>query len=318
MPMTPGPTEVPVVVYHDLESWAAMLVLSLVALIVLVVAHVLDVDLGVFWVFAYGIPGSTAAIAVMGRRRIELDSTGIRVYRRGKLRLQRPLSSFSRLKPLFAGTVAIVFDDGAWTWIPSVGQEGTTLLDFLSGTRETEVVRGPTRGSNVLEVRVTALRFPAGTCVGCGREATTTVDFEASSGWNFIFVSWGVSRTLRAPACERCQSRRKWLFRGAFALPAVSMLYVLPGPWSPPGQPDPIRTVAFIVAVSSFLGLIRWGDALFDRWLFGLWGFSLSRDTSRVRLRVRDPGLRHDIAGLAQTPGKGVAAVDVEGTTYVL
>ncbi|WIG96740.1 hypothetical protein [Myxococcus sp. SDU36] len=316
--MKPGTTDAPVVVYHDLESWAAMLVLDLVALVALIVAHVLDMDLAVFGVFAYCILGSSAVIAVVGRRRIEMDPTGIRVYRRGRLRLQRSLSSFSRLKPLFAGTVAIVFDDGAWTWIPSVSQEGTTILDFLSASRETEVIRGPTRGSNVLEMLVTALRFPAGTCVGCNREATTTVEFSASSGWDFVLVSWGVSRTLRAPACGSCRSRRKWLFRGALTLPALAMIYVLPGPWSPAGQPDPLRTVSFIVAVSSFVVLRRWGDSLCDWWIFGLWGFSLSRDTSRVRLRVRDPGLRHDIAGLARSPGTGVAAVDAEGTMYEL
>ena len=101
-------------------------------------------------------------------------------------------------------------------------------------------------------------------------------------------------------------------------LPVLALLYVLPGPWSPAGQPDPLRTVAFIVAMSSFVVLLRWGDSLCDRWSFGLWGFSLSRDTSRVRLRVRDPGLRHDIAGLARSPGTGVAAVDAEGTMYGL
>ncbi|MFP2959434.1 hypothetical protein ACLEPN_16740 [Myxococcus sp. 1LA] len=41
----------------------------------------------------------------------------------------------------------------------------------------------------------------------------------------------------------------------------------------------------------------------------------MSRDTSRVRLRVRDAGLRHDIARLARSPGTGVAAVGVEGAT---
>ncbi|QDE92055.1 hypothetical protein BHS06_25460 [Myxococcus xanthus] len=318
MNMGPGTPDVPVVVYHDLKSWTAMLLLDLVALVALIVAHVLDVDLAEFGVMAYCLLGSSAVIALVGRRRIEMGPAGIRVYRRGRLRLQRPLSAFSRLKPMFPRVVAIVFDDGAWTWIPSMGQEGTTIVDFLSATREPEVVLGPTRGSNVLEMLVTALRFPAGPCVGCSREATTSVEFEASSGWDFVVVSWGVVRTLRAPACGSCRSRRKWLLRGAYMLPVLALLYVLPGPWSPVGQPDPIRTAAFFIGVLSFLGLLRWGASWCDWWVFGLWGFSLSRDTSRVRLRVRDAGLRHDIARLARTSGTGVAAVGVEGTMFDL
>ena len=110
--MKHGTTYTPVVVYHDLQSWAAMLLLDLVALVALIVAHVLDVDIAEFGVIAYCLLGSSAVIALVGRRRIELGPTGIQVYRRGRLRLQRPLSAFSRLKPLFPGVLAIVFEIG--------------------------------------------------------------------------------------------------------------------------------------------------------------------------------------------------------------
>lgn len=200
--MKPGTTDAPVVVYHDLESWAVMLVLDLVALIALIVAHVLDVDLDVFGVFAYCILGSSAVIAVVGRRRIEMDPTGIRVYRRGRLRLQRPLSSFSRLKPLFAGTVAIVFDDGAWTWIPRgvLSELRMGLRPGLLGCQPHAV------GAGLWELPISAqVALPGGLHAPGARDALRPAR---------SVVAGGATR----PASDRRLHRRDVLLRGAAAV----------------------------------------------------------------------------------------------------
>jgi len=71
----------------------------------------------------------------------------------------------------------------------------------------------------------------------------------------------------------------------------------------------------FLFAVPSLLVLARWGTSPCDRYVFGLWGCSLSRDTSRVRFHVRGAGLRGALARLALAPGSSVAAVDSGGAT---
>ncbi|MFP2959433.1 hypothetical protein ACLEPN_16735 [Myxococcus sp. 1LA] len=79
-----------------------------------------------------------------------------------------------------------------------------------------------------------------------------------SSGWDFVLLSLGVVRTLRAPACGDCQSRRKWLLRGAYVLPVLAMIYFAVGPHQVPvGQSDPLRSAALFVAVISLLVLLR-------------------------------------------------------------
>ena len=105
--MVPSP-EAPVAVYQDIRSWAGLLVLDVLALAYLAASWWLDVGAGELDVMASCLLGTSLLFVLMGSRRIEVGPSGIRMYRRGVLRVQRPLDAFSQLQPGLPGLQAIV------------------------------------------------------------------------------------------------------------------------------------------------------------------------------------------------------------------
>lgn len=290
--------------------------MDVIAVVYLAASYVLDVGMGELDAIAIALLATSLVFAVTGSRRVEVGPGGIHVFRRRRLRLSRPLERFAFLKPGLFGLQGITFDDGKRVWIAAVGPEATRVVDYLGSIR---AARGPvpataSKLSDVVELPVAAIRFPPGACVGCSRPATKTAELEASTGLDLIVVGFAVTRTLIAPACRACKTRRILLPFAAYAAPILAVLYCIFGPQlAPEGENDPLKLACLAFAVLSALGLMRWGARVFDRYVFGISVVSLSKDTTRVRLRVRDTGLRSELDRLSREAALEGGAADASG-----
>ncbi|MFP2907798.1 hypothetical protein ACLESD_22670 [Pyxidicoccus sp. 3LFB2] len=292
------------------------MLLDLVAVAYLVGSRAIGMSLGEFDVIAVGLLGFTGLFALIGARRIEVGPAGIRVFRRGRLRMSRPLSDFARLRPVLFGVQCIVFQDGAWVWLAVLGKEGTRIVDFLGAlpVSQTQRRRVGTR-ADVVELPIAALRFPEGQCIGCQRPAETVLKLEARQGFILPLLGFSVARDIAAPGCHACTGRRTWLGRAVSWLPILGLCFALMGPRvAPEGETDWLKAACFAISMVGVVFSKLWGERVVDHSVLGVSALSLSADHTHVRLRVRDPAL---LQALEEGTEWGAARA-VEGSEVML
>jgi hypothetical protein len=298
----PSASEAPAAVYEDVPSWKALLLLNAGALAYLTFVTDLEVRLSAFDFICAVLVAGTAVTALVGWRRIEVGPGGIRVFKRGRLKLERPLSAFAGLHAGHLDFHAIVLEDGARVWFAGLGDEAGRLLDYLATVRPAPLqTQGPLGEPDVLELLVASVRFPEGHCVGCQRPATTRLAFEARRGFSLGFVYHFVYRTVRAPGCGACVRRRLAVTVAAYVVPLLAIPYCLFVPQFVPGETnDPLKLAVAGFGIGAFIFLQNWGRAFIDHRVLGVSMHGLSADSTRLWIRVRDAALRFELAQLSR------------------
>lgn len=285
---------------HDEKiAWLIIIPVNLLCLAIIAAELTWDFRLGEFDVFIWLIPAMTPVFALYGSRRLEVDASGIRLYRRGRLRLERPLSDFSHIQPGLLGISFIVLRDGPWLWVPVVGYEGSKVLDFLATLpqeRAFKQARGGRRRPDEIELPVTDIHLDSEFCVGCGTAPDGTLELDASHGFNLLVLSWSIERSVALPGCAACKRRRRWLSITLHGLAFGTLGLSMFGPLLSHGFGGAaLWGTVMLLAVVALLFLGNWGDAFIDDAVLGISARSLSRDATRVVLRVRKPGVLREL-----------------------
>jgi len=304
----------PVAVYEDVSSPRGLLLLNLLALVYLAGSLLLDLDLEELDAVAGLLVGGSALILALGPRRIEAGPAGLQVWRWGRPVLRRPIEDVARLEAGLLGLQFIRLRDGKRLWFAGIGPEATRLVDYLHSLRPAPADAGRAGRPDELELPVTAVRFPRGRCVACGRSSNASLTLEARRGFSLVLVSHFLTRALTAPGCGRCRWRRRIAGLGAGGV------LVLLGLWSlfglrvvPVGQVDPLQVACAALGLAGLFALHNRGDAWLDHRVYGVSARALSADSARVRLRVRSAALRDALRREARAPHP-VGAQGGEGT----
>ncbi|WNG58821.1 hypothetical protein F0U59_31885 [Archangium gephyra] len=293
---------VPAIVYDEVlprSRWPALLLINLVCLTYIAASFIWDFSLGEFDVFPWAIPVTTLVMMVFGWRRIEVGPSGIRVFHRGRLRLERPLTDFSHIQPGLFGLSFIVLRGGPRIWFLVAGDEGTKLLDYMA-TLPQESSSGHARGGrgrpDELELLVTAVHLNMDFCVGCGMTSDGPVELDASYGFDLLLVSWSLSRSVKLPGCASCRWKRRLLMVTFICLSIATCFLGMMGPLLFKGFGGaPLWGTVILSSFGALFFLNNWGSQLIDDWVLGISARSLSKDATRVVLRVRKPGLRREL-----------------------
>ncbi|MFY0530201.1 hypothetical protein ACN28I_45890 [Archangium gephyra] len=289
----------PAVVYNEMPTrWLALIILNLVCLAWIAAGFVWDFSLGEFDVFPWALPVTTLVLTIAGWRRIEVGPSGIRVFRRGRLHLERPLADFSHIQPGMFGISAIVLRGGPRIWAPVMG-EGSRLFDYLA-TLPRESSSGHAHGGqerpDELELLITAVHLDMKFCVGCGMASDGPVELDASHGIDLFFVSWSLHRSVMLPGCAACRRSRRLLTFTLYVLSIVTCFLGMMGPIVFKGFGGaPLWGTVLLSSFGALYFLNNWGAQLVDDCVLGISARSLSKDGTRVVLRVRKPGVLREL-----------------------
>lgn len=288
----------PAVVYNEEIPWLKLILFNLVFLAVIAAELIWDFSLGEFDVIIWVTPATMLVLAILGRR-LEVGPSGIRLYRHGRLRLERPLSDFSRIQPGLLGISFIVLRGGPRIWVPVGGYAGSNLLDYLA-TLPQEPAAGHARGGrerpDEIELLATEVHLDPEFCVGCGLASDGPVEIDASRGFDLLFVGWSLNRSVPLPGCAACRWRRRLLTFTCIALCIATCFFGMMGPLLFEGFGGaPLWGTVILLSLGGLYFLNNWGGQMIDDAVLGISARSLSGDATRVVLRVRKPGVLREL-----------------------
>ncbi|WNG40525.1 hypothetical protein F0U61_47685 [Archangium violaceum] len=293
----------PAVVYEDVPYWPLLIFFDLVLLAYLAAGFIWDFGLELLDVIAWSILATTLALAIVGWRRIEAGPSDIRVIRRGRLVLDRPLTEFSHIQPCLPGVVAfIVLRGGTRIWVPvmqyGVG-ECTQLLEYLASLTRKPGLRsthGRRERPDELEVLVTKVDLGTEFCVGCGMDSDGPIEIDARCGVDLLLVGWSMERSVMLSGCASCRRKLRLLSFTLYVLTWVTFGLGLLGPAEVGGVDVwPLRSAMMILSIGALFYQHNWGSQFVDDRVLGIFARSLSADGTRVVLRVRKPGLLREL-----------------------
>ncbi len=146
-------------------------------------------------------------------------------------------------------------------------------------------------------------RFPA-RCIHCGATPTRAITLESWRGIDILYVRWGRSCEIDAPACGRCASRRlrrriAW-FTGIIMM---LLLFIGVGVGLVEGfgkGSEPFVLPPLIILAVAYLFYMRSRELeLFQRCFSPVWLRRFDRKANTVEICFRDDALRTDVAALS-------------------
>jgi len=160
-----------------------------------------------------------------------------------------------------------------------------------------------------------AIRFPA-RCIACGATPTCAIPLQAWRGLDLLYVRWGRTCEIDAPACERCRRRRAGR-RALWLTSMIATLLALLGGGVGLAVAVGERAQPFVIAPLVMLGVAYLFFArsrereLFQRWFSPVWLRRYRPKENLVEIGFRDPALQADVQVLSgQKPAASPAPLD--------